>query len=201
MTRSRSKLSKLMSSGTSGGESFHFPKALPLYFSNVQDTRDEGSRTSQGLQGQRHRWSHSWFVLLLTERLLSLRKRLLTSDTNPPVGRDWACLPAIKVTLARCCRRGKKEEIVNITFVSRKDIGVRITDFTQFPLNLTCKRTPSPFPCSKGIVLQHGILSPVSHTYLPFCAITVGMIHLRFVLKVKLFSFFPFFKPLMLFSA
>lgn len=163
--------------------------------------RNEGSRTSQELQGQRNRWTHNWFLLLLTEGLLRFRKRLM-SDTNGLVGRDWAHHSAIKLILTRCYRSKKeKEEIVNITFVSLKDIGVRITDFTQFPLNLTCKRTPSPFPCNKGIVLQHRTLPPVLHTYPSFCAITVGMIHLRFVLNVKLFAFFPFFKSLTLFAA
>lgn len=155
MTSGRSKVSKVVSSRISGGKSFHSPKALPLYFSNVQDTRNEGSRTSQGLQAQRDRWSHSWFLLLLTERLLPFRKCLIVSDTNPHVGRDWAHLSAIKLILTRCYRSEKKEEMVNITFASPKDIGLRSTDFTQFPLNLTCKRTSNPFPCSKGIVLQH----------------------------------------------
>lgn len=147
------------------------------------------------------RGSHSWFLLLRTERLLPFRKCLIISDINSLVGRDWAHLSAIKLILIRCYRSEKKEEIVSIIFVSLKDIRVRITDFTQFALNLTCKRTPNPFPCSKGIVLQHRTLPPVLHTYLWFFAITAGMIHLRFVLNMKLFSFFSFFKPLMLFSA
>lgn len=90
-------------------------------------------------------------------------------------------------------KKKKKEETVNITSVSLKVTGVRVTDFTKLPLDLTCKRTPHPFPRSKGTDLQHCLLPPVSHTSLPFCAATVGMIHLRFVLNIKLFTFFPFF--------
>jgi len=85
MTRSRSKLSKLMSSRISRGGSFHSLKALPPCFPNIQDMRNEGSRT---LQGQRDRGSHSWFLLLFTERILPFRKRLLVSDANPLMGRD-----------------------------------------------------------------------------------------------------------------
>lgn len=200
MTTSRSKLSKLMSSSISGGESFHSPKPLPPYFSNVQDMRNEGSRTSQELQGQRNRWTHK-SLLLLTEGLLHFRNCLM-SDTNALVGRDWAHHSAIKLILTRYYRsQNEKEEMVNITFVSLKDIGVRSTGFTQFPLNLTCKRTPNRFPWNKGTVLQHRTVPPVLHTYPSFCAIAVGMIHLRFVLNVKLFAFFPFFKSLMLFAA
>jgi len=75
------------------------------------------------------------------------------SDTKPVVGKDCVYPSAIKLIFPGCYTSFKKikQKIVNVPFVLLKDTRVRrITDFSQFPLNLPCKWIPNPFPAIRG---------------------------------------------------